>query len=78
MDGVSIEHQLERKPQRPGAHETNESVDDEDKYPWDYCTPATIESIEDGEVFEEGVDAAILPEVEGFKSNRTKRQAGWV
>jgi len=76
VDGVSIEHQLERKPQRPGAHETNESVDEEDKYPWDYCTPATLESIEDGEVFEEGVDAAILPEVEGFKSNRTKRQTG--
>jgi len=65
VDGVSTEHRAATESGRPSAHE-------EEKYKWDYCTPATVESLEGGDGFTEPVEAVVLPE----RVNRTRRQTG--
>ena len=63
VDGVATEH-------RPGHEE--ESLTEEDKYMWDYCTPATVEVVEDGDGYHETGEASVLPD----RVNKTKRQTG--
>jgi len=70
VDGVSKEHKPSESG-RPSAHE-DDDVAEEDRYLWDYCTPATVNAIEGGEIFDEGVEAVVLPE--GI--DRRKRQTG--
>ena len=70
VDGVSKEHKPSESG-RPSAHE-DEDVAEEDRYLWDYCTPATVNAIEGGEIFDEGVEAVVLPE----SIDRRKRQTG--
>ena len=72
VDGVSKEHRpAGAESGRPSVHE-EEDLTEEDKYAWDYCTPATVDALEGGEVFEEGVEAVVLPE----RVDRSKRQTG--
>jgi hypothetical protein len=72
VDGVSKEHRpVGAESGRPSVHE-EEDLTEEDKYAWDYCTPATVDALEGGEVFEEGVEAVVLPE----RVDRSKRQTG--
>jgi len=63
VDGVATEH-------RPGQDE--ESLTEEDKYMWDYCTQAKVEVVEDGDGYQETGEAVVLPE----RVNRTKRETG--
>ena len=71
VDGVTTEHRPSSiESGRPSVHE-EDSLAEEDKYKWDYCTPATVEALEGGEGFTERVEAGGLPE-------RTRRQTGGV
>jgi len=70
VDGVAKEHKPSESG-RPSAHEDDE-VEEEDRYLWDYCTPATVDTIEGGEIFDEGVEAVVVPE----RVDRRKRQIG--
>ena len=71
VDGVSKEHKPSESG-RPSAHEDDE-VAEEDRYLWDYCTHATVNAIEGGEIFDdEGVEAVVVPE----HIDRRKRQTG--
>jgi len=70
VDGVSKEHKPSESG-RPNAHD-NELVAEEDMYDWDYCTPATVDTVEGGEIFDEGAEAVVLPE----RVDRRKRQIG--
>jgi len=72
VDGVTKEHSPARAESgRPSAHE-DENLTEEDMYAWDYCTPATVDALEGGEIFEEGVEAVVVPE----RVDRAKRQTG--
>ena len=72
VDGVHKEHQpAGAESGRPSAHE-DENLTEEDMYAWDYCTPAAVDALEGGEIFEEGVEAVVVPE----RVDRTKRQTG--
>jgi len=46
---------------------------DKEKYDWDYCTPATVQALYGGEVFQEKEEAVVLPE----RVDRDKREAGF-
>ena len=67
VDGASTKHRAATESGRPSTE-----VTEEDKYKWDYCTPATVESLDGGDGYQEAVEAVVLPE----RVNRTRRQTG--
>ena len=72
VDGVSKEHRPARAESgRPSVHE-EEGLTEDEKYAWDYCTPSSVDALEGGEVFEEGVEGVVLPE----RVDRSMRQTG--
>jgi len=60
VDGVSTEYTK------------NDEDIEEDNFPWDYCTPATVESLSGGDAYQEEVQAVVLPE----RVNRTSWSEG--